>query len=525
MRGYDKWSAYIPNYERILDRTREGSSYLEIGVQNMGWVEALDPTCKFVEAVGVDIDSNVAEHKGGTRYTHIIVGDASEPSTLAQVQKLGRTFDLIVDDGSHTQRDVISCFIQYWSLLAEGGTYVVEDTHTDFSPPFALGNYFGVSIYDFFQSLAALSTLGSIAPDALQSNLAYRTMNRFFPSSLCDRLAQEVAEVSFTNSMVMIVKGEGSIGTRVLEGDEWPIVGIEELRGFGLEVLRNTMDVPVPDLAVVYLNRLKNEDEKLARQRFVDAFKRYKPSTPYSLYVINKGFDDGELHEQYRFFQELTPNFINLGDDGIDLSAYRQAALKIPESVVFFMNTYSEPLQTNWLEGIFETFMSSAEISLVGCSASTETAHPFLPEFPEYPNFHVRTNGFMLKREDFLALTEGRTLLTKEDGYQVEAGTQSLTRMVLASGKKVVPVGLKGAIKPRSLWRKSLFRCGRQRLLLLADNQTRAYEQSSTFGKIRLWALTHTRLSQLVSQRIRWYASNDLKRRALGRWTKSIFDG
>lgn len=256
---------------------------------------------------------------------------------------------------------------------------------------------------------------------------------------------------------------------------------------------------PLPALAVVYLNRAVTEPEKKSREHFIKAYRRFYPKMRHQLYVVNKGFAVEQLHEEYALFQDLNPHFIDIDDDGFDLEAYRKAAHRINEPVVFFMNTHSEPLQSGWLDKVYAAFISDSEVGLVGCTASFETLYPFPMNFPEYPNFHVRTNGFMLARQDYLEAMANRTLKNKAEAYEFESGMLSLTRHILASGRQVLVVGNKGLVSPHQLWRASLFRSGRQANLLLADNQTRIYLQAFVVVKLGLWAKSYTQFCKVCT--------------------------
>lgn len=44
-------------------------------------------------------------------------------------------FDIIIDDGSHLNRDVINAFVILWPYLKKGGYYVVEDIQVPFRDP------------------------------------------------------------------------------------------------------------------------------------------------------------------------------------------------------------------------------------------------------------------------------------------------------------------------------------------------------------------------------------------------------
>lgn len=508
MRGYDKWGAYLALYEHVMEQIRPGSAYLEIGVQNMGWPAVLDPDGRFVRCVACDINPAIAEHIEGTRFTDVVVGDSAAEETFRRINDLNLSFDLIVDDASHTQQNILANFMLYWPLLRDGGWFMIEDCHTDFSPPFSENNYFGISIYDFFSALAALPTLSAINPVLRQTNAAYRTMRRFYQKEYCDSIANSIKQLTFANSCILISKGDYSLGERILRGNEWPIASPVDNSVFTLAVLDNTIPKQLPDLAVVYLNRAATETEASGRERFINAYQRFLPAVPHELYVVNKGFPAEQLSEQYMLFKDLSPRFIDVDDQGLDLEAYRKAASQIEEPIIFFMNTHSEPLQHGWLDKIYDVFTSSPQIGLVGCSGNMETLHPFFPGFPSYPNYHIRTNGFMIARQDYLDMVVDRPLETKVQAYQFEGGRQSMTWTIQVSGRQALVVGSRGVVQPKNLWRAGIFRSGKQSNLLLADNQSRAYQTASLIGKLEIWALTHTFLSQLHPQRIRWQLNN-----------------
>jgi glycosyltransferase involved in cell wall biosynthesis len=514
MRGYDKWSAYLPFYERVMGHIKPGSTYLEIGVQNMGWLDQLDPGNLFTRCVACDINPAIAEHSVGTRFTDIVVGDSASEETFQKINNLELKFDLIVDDASHTQQNILANFMLYWPLLREDGHFMIEDCHTDFSPVFAQDNYFGISIYEFFSALTELSTLSSFNPALREKNAAYRTMRRFYPKSHCDVIADSVKSLSFANSCILINKGDPLIGERILRGDEWPVVPSDDLRAFTLDVLDSTIMHRSPELAVVYLNRAVTDNEKAGRERFISAYLRFMPVTPHQLYVVNKGFSPEQLQEQYILFKDLVPRFINIDDEGFDLTAYGKAALQIEEPITFFMNTHSEPLRAEWLDIVYTAFTSDDTVGLVGCTGNVETHHPFVHGFPEYPNYHVRSNGFMIRRVDYLNILTSRTLESKIDAYQFEAGRQSMTRMIQASGRQALVAGKKGVVSPGALWRSGIFRSWNQGNLLVGDNQTRVYQVASPFKKSIIWGVNYSRLSLLYPhQRLHWHAQNRPLRR------------
>lgn len=46
-------------------------------------------------------------------------------------------FDIIIDDGSHINADIIAAFKNLWPVLNPGGLYCVEDVHSSYDPYYA----------------------------------------------------------------------------------------------------------------------------------------------------------------------------------------------------------------------------------------------------------------------------------------------------------------------------------------------------------------------------------------------------
>ena len=97
---------------------------------------------------------------------------------------------------------------------------------------------------------------------------------------------------------------------------------------------------------------------------------------------------------------------------------------------------------------------------------------------------HIRTNAFMIEREQFLSL-KFPAFVSKQDVYRFESGRRSLTRQILASGLKPVVVGRNGMMYEISEWRSSsTFWTNEQDNLIIADNRTVDYAQGEkTFRK------------------------------------------
>ncbi len=124
-----KWKHYFDVYDRYLQRfIGKEFTLLEIGVSNGGslqiWKKYFGDKVKIV---GIDIDPK-------TMYTEpqiqTFCGSQSDPKFLDSVLRQVGVPDVIIDDGSHIQQDVIASFNFLFPILSNNGVYIIEDTHT-----------------------------------------------------------------------------------------------------------------------------------------------------------------------------------------------------------------------------------------------------------------------------------------------------------------------------------------------------------------------------------------------------------
>lgn len=98
----------------------------------------------------------------------------------------------------------------------------------------------------------------------------------------------------------------------------------------------------------------------------------------------------------------------------------------------------------------------------------------FLADFARFPNPHVRSNGFIVRRADFLRFNVEPT---KKSTYGFESGPNGLSITMLREGKRLVLVDRNGQCLGPEQWPTSgCFRSGNQENLMIADNQTRSYD-------------------------------------------------
>ena len=100
--------------------------------------------------------------------------------------------------------------------------------------------------------------------------------------------------------------------------------------------------------------------------------------------------------------------------------------------------------------------------------------------FDPFPNAHLRTNAFMVRRELFLKVWP-RGVLTKRGAYTFENGRSNFTKRVRRLGLSALVVGRDGNAFEVTHWAESnTFRSSQQENLLIADNQTRNYQEATS---------------------------------------------
>jgi hypothetical protein len=99
--------------------------------------------------------------------------------------------------------------------------------------------------------------------------------------------------------------------------------------------------------------------------------------------------------------------------------------------------------------------------------------------FSVFPNPHIRSNGFMVRRE-MLSGWQVSDIQTKLDACAFESGMESLTNRVRKAGYAAVTVDRFGEGFDVNDWpRARLFRIMDQGGLLISDNQTKQYAEMS----------------------------------------------
>jgi cephalosporin hydroxylase len=134
---------YSRQYGPLLNHLRDKPiKYLEIGVFNGGSIRAFREVFKNATCIlGLDINHNCKVHANPKNKIFVEIGNATDPNFIKNITEKYGTFDVILDDGSHLNKDVINTFELLFPLLNDDGIYIVEDTNCFKSINFIDKNY------------------------------------------------------------------------------------------------------------------------------------------------------------------------------------------------------------------------------------------------------------------------------------------------------------------------------------------------------------------------------------------------
>lgn len=125
----------------------------------------------------------------------ILIGDQSDHSFLKTIINKYKKFDIIIDDGSHQSKHIISSFSFLFNHLSENGIYVVEDLQTSYQPRY------GGSRFNLNKKKSSMSFLKSLA-----DSINYEHCDKpFFKKNSYDG---KIKSLHFYQNIVFITKGE-----------------------------------------------------------------------------------------------------------------------------------------------------------------------------------------------------------------------------------------------------------------------------------------------------------------------------
>jgi len=124
-------SGFIELYQKYFSSYRNDKiNLLEIGVDNGDSLRIWREYFINANVCGIDINK-----KNFTiNDTEILIGDQSDCKFLQSIIDKYKNFDIIIDDGSHQSKHIITSFKFLFPYLNNSGMYVVEDLQTSYIP-------------------------------------------------------------------------------------------------------------------------------------------------------------------------------------------------------------------------------------------------------------------------------------------------------------------------------------------------------------------------------------------------------
>lgn len=246
--------------------------------------------------------------------------------------------------------------------------------------------------------------------------------------------------------------------------------------------------------------------------RFLQSYRAHPAGMPHALVLLFNGFEREDETAPYRSVCDVPSGAHFLAGRRTDIAAYYAAAHGLTFDALCFLNSHVEVLRDGWLASLAE-HLGRDGVGVVAPTGSYESrfterwraavddtrrlmqgperssqmlslvrngvrAGQCALTYPPFPNPHVRTGAFMVRRADLLGVKPG-SLASKGDTYRFESGRRGMTRELARRGLGAVVVGADGKGYQVPEWPHSrTFRCGDQENLLIADNRTRQYEEA-----------------------------------------------
>jgi hypothetical protein len=266
---------------------------------------------------------------------------------------------------------------------------------------------------------------------------------------------------------------------------------------------------------------------------FLDSYRTHPAGGEHELLLLFKGFESADAASDYlALAEDLAVRSMFVSDEGFDLGAYFTVVHGDDRTHYCFTNSFSTILSDGWLASLYMA-LQQPNVGIVSATGSwasqrscmlyqlgapnayarafenraktraqfrahtSSKAGPQEPApgplarrwetglgfarqalyFDPFPSPHLRTNAFMAARET-LAQVRVRPIVTKLDAYRLESGKLSITKQIESMGLKALVVGRDGTAYGKRAWSSSnTFWQSAQQNLIVADNQTREYEQ------------------------------------------------
>ncbi len=249
-------------------------------------------------------------------------------------------------------------------------------------------------------------------------------------------------------------------------------------------------------------------------KKFINSYLDNNPAYPHQLVITFNGLSFDHPNKPYEFLAYLELKMVKdfkclYFQEGQDIEIYKQSAVKLDTEILLYFNSFSEIKTQLWLKKYVDNF--NRQVGVISATASLQSYYSsvyqkhnlqwdreknFLYNFRKYklfvkaffywrflfkpfPNPHVRTTGFMVRRKEFIEMNF-KFVANKFTAYQFENGRKSMTNFYLKEGLKVLVMDKNGkTYEPHDWYKSSTFWINDQENLLVSDNQTTIYENAN----------------------------------------------
>ena len=202
----DKWEHYFDIYDHLIgNRYGTPVRYFEIGVQNGGSLEVARLLFSANATIlGLDIDPRCAFLERENVANRMFIGSQADEAVLNNVLRYCPSPDIVVDDGSHIQSHMMFSFLKLFPAVSQGGVYIIEDTHTNYSPEHQ-DSFLGLGLYDYFKGLSERLNIDFMDAQLRQSRYKLprdKRPPRPVPADIC----RDIFSIEFFDSVIAVRK-------------------------------------------------------------------------------------------------------------------------------------------------------------------------------------------------------------------------------------------------------------------------------------------------------------------------------
>jgi hypothetical protein len=196
---------YLKKYEKYLPFYRnEKLKILEIGVYRGASLKTWSEYYYNSIVVGIDIDEGCKSHEQNNIFVEI--GNQTDIPFLTKVSNMYGPFDIIIDDGSHINEDVLKSFHVLFPQLNSKGVYIIEDTCCSYWSEFGGDIKNPNSVVNTFKSIIdEVNFFGKQIPNNIHCRSDQQLLN-IYKDEVEKYIGYQIESLTFSNSMIILNK-------------------------------------------------------------------------------------------------------------------------------------------------------------------------------------------------------------------------------------------------------------------------------------------------------------------------------